>query len=236
VYVALALGVWAGVLASGVHATIAGVLVAMVVPVRSTLNPREFLQLTDDRLSRLRSAQLTRDSLLGDRWQLDAISDLRRVASAMRPPGLALEETFHPFVAFFILPLFAFFNAGVAVTGSFVDGLVHPVGLGVVFGLVLGKQIGVTLFTWLAVTIGKAERPDGVTWAQIYGGACLAGIGFTMSIFVGQLAFADPENMDRAKIGILVASLLAAAWGSAILAALLPRQKVQPTVTVPPKS
>ena len=236
VYVALALGVWAGVLASGIHATIAGVLVAMVVPVRSTLNPREFLDLTEDRLSRLRTVGLTRDSVLEDRWQLDAISDLRQVASAMRPPGLALEETFHPFVAFVILPLFAFFNAGVAVSGSFVDGLLHPVGLGVVLGLVLGKQVGVTLFTWLAVKLARAERPEGVSWSQIYGGACLAGIGFTMSMFVDQLAFADPANVDRAKVGILVASVVAAAWGGIVLAARLPRQKVQPTVTVPPKS
>jgi NhaA family Na+:H+ antiporter len=236
VYVALALGVWAGVLASGVHATIAGVLVAMVVPVRSRLNPREFLELTDDRLSRLRSARLTRDSLLEDRWQLDAISDLRQVAGAMRPPGLALEEALHPFVAFVILPLFAFFNAGVAVRGNILDGLRHPVGLGVVLGLVLGKQVGVTAFTWLAVKVARAERPEGVSWSQIYGGACLAGIGFTMSMFVDQLAFSDPENVDRAKIGILAASVVAAAWGGAVLAARLPRQKVQPTVTVPPKS
>ncbi len=236
VYVALALGVWAGVLASGVHATIAGVLVAMVVPVRSRFNPREFLDLTEDRLSRLRAARLTNDSLLEDRWQLDAISDLRRVASDMRPPGLALEEALHPFVAFVILPLFAFFNAGVSVSGSFVDGLLHPVGLGVVGGLVMGKQVGVTVFAWLAVKIGRAERPDGVTWSQIYGGACLAGIGFTMSMFVDQLAFADPANVDRAKIGILVASVVAAGWGGAVLAIRLPRQNVQPTVTVLPKS
>ncbi len=236
VYVALALGVWAGVLASGVHATIAGVLVAMVVPVRSRLNPREFLDLTDDRLSRLRSAQLTRESLLEDRWQLDAISDLRQVASAMRPPGLALEETLHPFVAFVILPLFAFFNAGVAVSGNVLDAVRHPVGLGVVLGLVVGKQVGVTVFTWLAVTLARAERPEGVSWSQVYGGACLAGIGFTMSMFVDQLAYSDPENVDRAKIAILIASVVAATWGAVVLAVRLPRQKVQPSVTVPPKS
>ena len=236
VYVALALGVWAGVLASGVHATIAGVLVALLVPVRSRIEPRAFLELTDDRLTRLREARLTTDSMIEDRWQLDAISDLRRVASDMRPPGLALEETLHPFVAFIILPLFAFFNAGVAVSGNVLDDLRHPVGLGVVFGLVLGKQVGVTLFTWLAVTIGRTERPEGVTWSQIYGSASLAGIGFTMSMFVDQLAFADPANVDRAKVGILVASVVAAAWGGAVLAARLPRQKIQPTVTVPPKS
>jgi len=223
VYVALALGVWAGVLASGIHATIAGVLVAMVVPVRSRIDRREFLELTEDRLARLRDADLTTASLIEDRWQLDAISDLRRVASDMRPPGLALEESLHPFVAFAILPVFAFFNAGVAFGGGLLDGLLHPVGLGVVLGLVLGKQIGVMVFTWLAVTLGRAERPEGVTWSQIYGGSCLAGIGFTMSMFVDQLAFVDPANVDRAKIGILWASLIAAAWGAAVLAARLPR-------------
>jgi NhaA family Na+:H+ antiporter len=222
VYVALALGVWAGVLASGVHATVAGVLVAMLVPVRSTLNPREFLDLTEDRLSRLRAARLTSDSMLEDRWQLDAISDLRRVASEMRPPGLALEETFHPFVAFVILPLFAFFNAGVPVTGL-VAGLTHPVGLGVIAGLVAGKFVGITVFSWLAVTLGGAERPREVTWSQLAGSACLGGIGFTMSIFVTQLAFSDPENLARAKVGILAASLIAATLGAAVLHVRLPR-------------
>jgi NhaA family Na+:H+ antiporter len=225
VYVALALGVWAGVLASGVHATVAGVLVAILVPVRSRLHPREFLELTDDRLSRLRQAQMTSDSLIEDRWQLDAISDLRRVASEMRPPGLALEETFHPFVAFAILPLFAFFNAGVAINGRLVDALVQPVGLGVILGLVIGKQVGITVFSWLAVKVGGAERPEGVRWSHIYGGAALAGIGFTMSIFVTELAFDDPGYLANAKVGILIASLVAAGWGSAVLYAGLPRAR-----------
>jgi len=148
--------------------------------------------------------------MLEDRWQLDAISDLRRVASEMRPPGLALEETFHPFVAFVILPLFAFFNAGVPVTGL-VAGLTHPVGLGVIAGLVAGKFVGITVFSWLAVTLGGAERPREVTWSQLAGSACLGGIGFTMSMFVTQLAFSDPQNLARAKVGILAASLVAGA-------------------------
>jgi Na+:H+ antiporter, NhaA family len=222
VYVALALGAWAGVLSSGVHATVAGVLVAMLVPVRSRLDPGRFLELTEDRLSRLRQARLTPDSVIEDRWQLDAISDLRRVASEMRPPGLALEETFHGFVAFAILPLFAFFNAGVAVDGRFTDALVHPVGLGIIVGLVVGKMVGVTLFTWAAVVVGRAERPEGVSWSQIYGGSCLAGIGFTMSMFVTQLAFTTANNLARAKVGILAASLLAAALGAVVLHLRLP--------------
>jgi Na+:H+ antiporter, NhaA family len=224
VYVILALGTWAGVLSSGVHATVAGVLVAMLVPVRSSHDPKEFLDLTEDRLSRLREGRLTPDSVIEDRWQLDAISDLRRVASAMRPPGLALEETFHGFVAFVILPLFAFFNAGVRVDGGFTDALSHPVGLGIIVGLVAGKMIGITLFTWVAVALARAERPEGVDWSQIFGGACLAGIGFTMSMFVTQLAFSSPGNQARAKVGILAASVVAAAVGAVVLQLRLPRK------------
>jgi Na+:H+ antiporter, NhaA family len=223
VYVTLALGVWAGVLASGIHATVAGVLVAMLVPVRAKLSPGEFLEATEDRLSRLREARLTSDSVLEDRWQLDAISDLRCVASEMRPPGLALEETFHPFVAYVILPLFAFFNVGVAINGSFLAGLAHPVGLGVILGLVIGKQVGITLFSILAVKVGGAEQPEGVRWSHIYGGASLAGIGFTMSMFVTELAFSDDGNLALAKMGTLMASLVATAWGAVVLGAALPR-------------
>jgi NhaA family Na+:H+ antiporter len=160
--------------------------------------------------------------MIEDRWQLDAISDLRRVASEMRPPGLALEETFHAFVAFAILPLFAFFNAGVTVDGRFTDALVHPIGLGIIVGLVVGKMVGITIFTWLAVAVGGAERPDGVSWSQIYGGACLAGIGFTMSMFVTQLAFTTPSHLAEAKVGILAASLAAATLGAIALHVRLP--------------
>jgi NhaA family Na+:H+ antiporter len=131
----------------------------------------------------------------------------------------------HPFVVFFILPLFALFNAGVAIDGGFVDGLLHPVSLGILSGLVLGKQIGITLFSWIAVKSGQADLPDGVTWLHIYGGACIAGIGFTMSLFVTELAFTDVTLLARAKVGILVASLVAAVWGAVLLQMRLPRAR-----------
>jgi NhaA family Na+:H+ antiporter len=223
VYVVLALGVWAGVLASGVHATVAGVLVALLVPVRGGRDPEAFFDVVQARLAELKASRLTPESMIEDRTQLDAISNLREAAGEMRPVGLVLEEVFHPFVVFAILPLFAFFNAGVAFDGSFVDGLQHPVSLGIVVGLVLGKQIGITLFSWLAVRSGRADLPEGVTWSQIYGGACLAGIGFTMSLFVTELAFDDPVILARAKVGILAASLVAALWGAAVLQWRLPR-------------
>jgi len=227
IYVVLALCVWAGVLGSGVHATVAGVLVALLVPVRAGRDPQALLDVAHARLVELRSSRLTPESMIEDRSQLDAISDIYRASGEMRPVGLVLEEMFHPFVAFAILPLFAFFNAGVAIDGSLADGRRDPVTLGIIVGLVLGKQIGITLFSWVAVRSKRADLPDGVTWSQIYGGACLAGIGFTMSLFVTELAFNDATILARAKVGILTASMVAALWGAVILWFRLP----QPTRT-----
>jgi len=141
----------------------------------------------------------------------------------MRPPGLVLEEALHPYVAFGILPLFALFNAGVAIDAGFVDSLAHPISLGIVAGLVLGKQVGIVLFSWIAVKSRRAALPDGVGWAHVYGGACVAGVGFTMSLFVTELAYVDVTLLARAKVGVLTASLLAAVWGSVVLWTKLPR-------------
>jgi NhaA family Na+:H+ antiporter len=219
----VALGVWAGVLGSGVHATVAGVLVALLVPIGARRDPQEFLAVSDARLAGLRAAHLTPDSFVSDRSHFDAVSDLHKAAGGMRPPGLALEEMLHPFVVFFILPLFALFNAGVAIDSGFVDGLLHPVSLGILAGLVMGKQIGIALFSWVAVKSGLADLPDGVSWPHICGGACIAGIGFAMSLFVTELAFTDVTLLARAKVGILIASLVAAVWGAVLLPMQLPR-------------
>ncbi|MDH3202085.1 MAG: Na+/H+ antiporter NhaA [Myxococcales bacterium] len=216
-YIILALGVWVDVFASGIHATVAGVLLAMLMPVRAGRDPEHFFREVKDRFEALRASQLTRDSMIHDRTQLDAISNLRRAAQEMQPPGLIFEELLHPFVVFFILPLFAFFNAGVRIDGSIANTLLQPVSLGVGIGLVFGKQIGITLFSWLAVKSGKAALPAGVGWGELYGAACLGGIGFTMSLFISELAFETGAFVAEAKIGILAASLLAAIWGSIVL-------------------
>jgi NhaA family Na+:H+ antiporter len=136
--------------------------------------------------------------------------------------GPAIEEYLHPAIAFVILPLFALFNAGVAIRPETVQSIGRPVGLGILVGLILGKQIGIIAFSWLAVTTGKAALPDGVSWTQTYAVACLAGIGFTMSLFVTDLAFVDGPLAEEAKAAILLASVLAAAWGAAVLRAALP--------------
>jgi NhaA family Na+:H+ antiporter len=128
-----------------------------------------------------------------------------------------LEHAHHEWVVFGVLPLFALANAGVTVEGSLLSLLSSPVALGVVLGLVVGKQVGVTLFAWLSVRFGLATMPEELSWGQLYGAAWLAGIGFTMSLFVGTLAFGTGELLETAKLAILVASVVSGLVGYFIL-------------------
>jgi len=221
-YAALVIGVWLAVFASGVHTTVAGVLMAMLVPVRPRLNPTEFFARVSDNLGALRAAELTRDSVLADEAQLDALTSLDDTATDMRSPGLTLERFFHPLQTLFILPLFALVNAGVSLGGRALDTLAQPVALGVIAGLVLGKVVGISFMTWLAARSGSAELPQGVTWSQVVGAGLLGGVGFTMSLFVSELAFESEVLLNGAKVGILVASLAAGVSGYLVLRASLP--------------
>jgi NhaA family Na+:H+ antiporter len=220
----LIVGVWIGVFTSGIHATIAGILMALLAPVRPRIEPQQFLDISRHRLDVLGNKEFTKESVIADPEQLDAIVELHEVAGEMRPPGLALEQYFHPISAFVVLPLFALANAGVALSGDKLGMVTSPITWGVILGLVLGKQVGITLLSWLAIKIGLAEMPAEVKWTQIYGASCLAGIGFTMSLFVTDLAFDDEALINAAKLGILTASLLSAAIGFAALWIVLPRK------------
>jgi len=143
-------------------------------------------------------------------------------ATDMRPPGLTLERFFHPLQALFILPLFAFFNAGLSLDGRGLDSLAEPITLGVITGLVLGKLVGITILSWLAVRSGYAGLPEGVSPLQIAGVGLLGGVGFTMSLFVSELAFDAEDLLNAAKLGILTASLTAGVSGYLVLRASLP--------------
>jgi NhaA family Na+:H+ antiporter len=224
VYVVLAIAVWLAVFTSGVHATVAGILVAMLVPVKARIDPSEFLNRSRTRLEELDAVELSRESMLHDRAQLEALDDLYLAAGRMIPPGVALEERFHPLVVYLILPLFALFNAGVTLDSSMAAMPPASVTLGIVLGLFLGKQLGVTLFAWLAVKRGWARMPEGVTWPMIYGTGLLAGVGFTMSLFVSDLAFDAAGLLDEAKIGILAGSLLSGLTGYVVLRFALGRR------------
>jgi NhaA family Na+:H+ antiporter len=223
IYVLLALGVWVAVLVSGVHATVAGILVAMLVPVRARLEPREFFDRLRRGLQELEGTELSRESMLFESEQLDSIEDVHEAAGDLRPAGITLEHFLHPIQSFVILPLFALFNAGVPLKEGFVGYIGHPISLGIVFGLIVGKQVGITSFAWIAIRWGGAVLPEGVNWGQIWGAACLAGIGFTMSLFVSDLAFMSEELKSIAKIGILTGSLASGAMGYLILGKYLAR-------------
>jgi len=141
------------------------------------------------------------------------------------PPSSRLEHSLHPWVAFGILPIFAFANAGVNLTGMSLRNLLDPIPLGILLGLFVGKQVGVFTFSWVAVKSGLARLPSGVTFAQVYGAAILCGIGFTMSLFIGMLAFenaAPGEVIVSDRIGILAGTLISAVLGSLVLHWVLP--------------
>jgi NhaA family Na+:H+ antiporter len=134
-----------------------------------------------------------------------------------KSPLHALEHALTPYVLFAIVPVFAFANAGVVLSGMTLADLFAPLPLGIAAGLVIGKQLGVFGATWLLVRAGWARLPDGVTWMHIYGLACLAGIGFTMSLFIGSLSFADAEHMNDVRLGVLVGSGISAILGYTVL-------------------
>ena len=225
IYLLLCIGVWAAVFTSGIHTTVAGTLIAMLVPVRATIEPRTFLTRCRQRLDQLQTTTLTQQSMIHDHAQLEALGDIYMAAEDMTPAGIGLEHHLHPVTSFLILPLFALFNAGVLVSIESLQAGPFSVGLGVVAGLVLGKQIGVLGASWLAIRSGRAELPTGVCWIQLWGASCLAGVGFTMSLFISSLAFRDPALDSQAKLGVLTASLLAGIFGFIVLQRVLPRDK-----------
>jgi Na+:H+ antiporter, NhaA family len=173
-YVLTGLFIWLCVLKSGVHATLAGVIVALAIPLRVEAGER--------------------------------VSLLEQ-----------LEESLHPWVAFAVLPLFAFANAGVSLHGLSLARLAEPVPLGIALGLFPGKAIGILGATWIAVALGLARKPEGANWAQVAGLSVLGGIGFTMSLFIGMLAFPDPAHAAQLRLGVLAGSIASAVVGYLLL-------------------
>ena len=212
VYLALGLVVWFAFLQSGVHATIAALLMAFAIPTRSRLDGPDVTRHLRRQLDDLERA--VRDGDGHGRQQ--AADRIGMVLESAGSPAQRLEHALHPLVALAILPLFALANAGVVPGASLGAALADPITLGVVVGLFLGKQAGVLGSAWLAVRLGLADLPDRVSWRQVYGVAVLAGIGFTMALFVAGLAFAEPAQLEAAKLGILVASARQRySWGGA---------------------
>jgi Na+:H+ antiporter, NhaA family len=219
IYVMVGIGIWLAILRSGVHPTVAGVLLGLLTPTSVWIGDTAL------------------ESIVGELWrrlgggdsQGDARSvDLERLELAAREaisPLHRLEATLHPWVAFAIMPIFALSNAGVALEFS---ALSHPVAVAVAAGLALGKPIGITLACWLAVRLGLTPMPEGVGWPLMIGGACLAGIGFTMALFLNGLAFPTaefPAQEAAGKLGTLIGSVVSAGLGSTIVLLSLRRAR-----------
>lgn len=215
-YWIVGVALWYLVLVSGVHATIAGVLLAFTIPARPAVTVDKFNARIDQLQSSLRQAQMHRPTTyaLGNS-QLEALAEnVERASTAAQSPLQRIEHSLSPWVTFGIIPLFAFANAGIDFRALELGAaLGAPVTLGVLYGLVFGKFIGISLFSWVGVKCGLGRLPAGVQWRHVLGAAWLGGIGFTMSLFIGQLAFTDAALIEESKLGILLASLLAATIG-----------------------
>ncbi len=219
VYALLGVALWYCVLRSGVHSTVAGVVLALTIPARSRIEPVRFEEEARERLDDFAHATGEDDRpVLSNGGQQRALAALEHAVEDAQPPLARLRHVLHAPVNFWIMPLFALANAGVVLTGSesTQTSLVGPVSTGVAFGLIVGKPIGILLATWIATRLG-ASLPSGASWATVGGVACLAGIGFTMSLFVSGLAFPGSALIAQAKLGIVFASVVAGLLGAAIV-------------------
>jgi Na+:H+ antiporter, NhaA family len=216
VYMMLGMILWYFVYKSGIHATIAGVLLAFTIPARSLLAGHDFVGFGRKAMDGYSEAGGDRDDIMADPVRQKLVHGIEKASEAVQPPLLRLEHIIHPWSAFLIMPIFALANAGVAI-GDLSVLFTSSVSLGIFVGLIVGKQAGISLFTWLAVRLGWGDLPSGTTFKQVYAASWLAGIGFTMSLFIAGLGFGSGEELERAKMGILFASFVAGVVGYTLL-------------------
>ena len=217
IYVVLGAGVWLAVLKSGLHPTIAGVVLGLLTPARAWLGNQVLMEVVNDAIPRLRDYERTGAATHDPK----ALYELATTARETISPLERLETALHPWVAFVIMPLFALANAGVGID---VSGLGDPVAIAVAAGLIIGKPLGIVLLSWGAVQLGWARLPDGVHWKIMLGAGCLAGIGFTMSLFIAGLAL-EGQLLTAGKIGSLTGSVVSATLGVVLLMTFLGGEK-----------
>ena len=224
IYTLVGVGLWLAFLKSGVHATVAGVLLAFTIPVSSRINTMKFKKETESLLKDFDNAGEHGDNVLTNSDRLSIIDQIENNCEKILTPLQRFEHGLHPWVSFFIMPVFALANAGVTIGSGLTSAITHPVSIGIILGLFLGKQIGIFSFSYLAVKLKLASEPEGVSWKKIYAASVLAGIGFTMSLFIANLAFNSPELLNISKVGILAGSLLSGVVGFIILKSALSKK------------
>lgn len=209
-------GLWLMLLLSGVHATIAGVLAALTIPTSRRLNANEFAAKLKFEAGKFFKYSLESEKQLLDGNQMESINKMKAYCEEAESPLQRVEHNLHNFSIYFIMPLFALANTGIVISGE-IDFLNQPISLGIIFGLIIGKTLGISLFSFIAIKLKIAKLPEGVSFLHIIGAGILAGIGFTMSLFITELAFHGDELISIAKISILVASLFAGVLGYVFL-------------------
>lgn len=217
-YIVVGSVAWLALHESGVHATLAGVILGLMTPAKTVLIPERFREYLQDK----------KEAFQNQRWALRrrrsaVVKEVQRLTRETISPLEYLETTLHPWSAYVIMPIFALANAGVPIK---LADLGDSVALAVVLGLVVGKPLGIVLFSWLAIRLGWARMPHGVQWQVLFAGGCLAGIGFTMALFIDGLAFGN-DRIDTAKAGVLFGSAISAILGMSLLLWILPKAEVR---------
>lgn len=208
-YVLVGIALWLAVLLSGVHATLAGVLLALAIPTRS---PPDTNALLGQSMAAFHSLEAPPYGERDESRYQSSVRTLETVIERLLPPAQRMERDLQPWSSYLILPLFALANAGIVLNADAFN-LMNPVTLGVILGLVLGKPLGITLGAWLAVRLRLADNPVDFSWRQLSGSGCLCGVGFTMSIFIATAAFSDPATLTLVKLSIMLASIIAGIIG-----------------------
>ncbi len=225
-YILPGIAVWLLFLNSGVHATIAGVLLAMMIPTKPRFHKKYFSYKVGYFLSEFKLRDHAGVEVLSNDGQRDSLTKVSQIAKETISPALRLEYRLSPVVTFIIMPIFALVNAGVNITSiSDLHIFGTTQGMGVFLGLVLGKPIGILLFCWLTIRLKLGLLPEQANWSTLAGVGCLGGIGFTMSIFIDNLAFGGTPYVDPGKIAVLMASLTAAIFGTVVLTILSKKGK-----------
>jgi NhaA family Na+:H+ antiporter len=238
VYGVVGIALWATIVGSGVHATVAGVLLAMTIPVRTRIDERAFLSdakrvLDDFATAAGRTQADPETTVLSNRLHHASLREMESLCDRAQPPLIRFEYALHGAVAFGVMPLFALANAGVSLSAaSLVSALREPVMTAVMVGLLIGKPLGIAGLSWIAIKTGIATLPRGVSGRMLAGAGMLGGIGFTMSLFVAGLAFGEGELLEASKVGIMIASLVAGVSGWLLLSGAPKSTALEPGASI----
>ena len=214
-YIAVGAVAWLALHESGIHATLIGVILGLMTPAKSVLVPERFREYLHEKQEEFREQRWAKRD-----HRAEVVQEVQRLSRETVSPLEYLEMTLHPWTAYVIMPVFALANAGVAIEPA---NLSDSVAIAVVLGLVVGKPVGIVLFSWLVIRTRLARLPEGISWPVLIAGSCLAGIGFTMALFIDGLAF-GADGLDTAKTGVLVGSAISAVAGIGLLLWTLPRR------------